>query len=83
MSDVCKHCGREIVRGESGYWLHVNDRGMAALARCIPEESGLEYGYNAGPADEDCLYPCLGAPVFQAEDEAFQSPYSRPYRVGR
>lgn len=60
LTAVCKHCGRAIAttRPEAG-WSHV-DGGQRGMNRCHGDDSGLPYGYDAGPEGEPCGIGCLG-----------------------
>jgi hypothetical protein len=56
---TCRHCGRAIGTVAPNSWIHV-DGGQRWLQRCHSDDSGLPYGYNAGPDDEPCTIACLG-----------------------
>ncbi len=63
MSDLgpCKHCGRTVLgTAGAGYYSHQIDGGHSGKSRCDPDESGLDYGYNAAPIGEPCSEPCIG-----------------------
>jgi len=58
---TCKHCGRTIAaaRWWTG-WVHV-DGAQSGMNRCHSDDSGLPYGYDAGPDGEPCGRGCLGS----------------------
>lgn len=55
---LCKHCHQPIRNSDpcsNGTWIHETN-----LQSCNPKDSGLPYGYNAGPAGEPCVRICTG-----------------------
>ena len=56
----CKHCGRNTENIGDHYHVHILDNGYQGKSRCDPDESGLDYGYNAAPIGEPCSEPCIG-----------------------
>ncbi|UGL61959.1 hypothetical protein SEA_EASTWEST_76 [Arthrobacter phage EastWest] len=59
-TSTCKHCGQSISTVSGVDWIHTAG-GYRGKSRCDPADSGLRYGYNAGPAEQDCSAICLGS----------------------
>ena len=45
---TCIHCKRSIRSEDGRYWSHA-EGGYRSKVRCDPDDSGLQYGYNAHP----------------------------------
>jgi hypothetical protein len=58
-TSTCKHCGRTIATTRTGAgWVHL-DGIQRWLNRCHTADTGLPYGYDAGPEEEPCGLGCL------------------------